>query len=100
MRASKRKNAEDKDMLHRKKRVSSSLPELDRLLGSLFIGDNVVWYDEAGSLAHLFCYHLIRDAVERTKPVIYVSFDHSPKSILEKLGPLRAGPVALGLDFP
>ena len=85
-------------MLHRKKRVSSGLPELDRLLGSLFIGDNVIWYDQAGSLARLFCYHLIREAVEQKKPVIYVSFDHSPKSILERLGPLAENQQLTILD--
>jgi transcriptional regulator with XRE-family HTH domain len=85
-------------MQHRKKRVSSGLPDLDRLMGSLFIGDNVIWYDEAGSLAHLFCYHLIRDALEHRKPAIFVSFDHSPKSILERLGPLAENQQLTILD--
>jgi transcriptional regulator with XRE-family HTH domain len=67
-------------------------------MGSLFIGDNVIWYDEAGSLARLFCYHLIRDALEHKKPAIYVSFDHSPKSILEKLGPLAENQQLTVLD--
>jgi len=72
----------------RKKRVSSGVRQLDRLLGNLFIGDNVVWYDEAGSLALLFGSHLIKESVSKKKPVIYVSFDRSPRNLLDQLGPL------------
>ena len=32
-------------------RLASGVSQLDRLLGGLFIGDNVVWHDDAGSLA-------------------------------------------------
>ncbi|MEF8823419.1 MAG: hypothetical protein V5B78_06620 [Desulfohalobiaceae bacterium] len=70
-----------------KKRVSSGVAYLDRVLGSLFIGDNVVWHDEAGSLAFVFGYTLIAESVRRQKPVIYVSFDRSPKNLLDMLGP-------------
>ena len=38
----------------KKKRVSSGIPELDRLLGDLFIGDNVLWYEDAGSFSARF----------------------------------------------
>lgn len=69
-------------------RISSGVPELDRLLGGLFIGDNVVWYDDAGSLAGVFCTHFIQASQAGDKAVVYVSFDRSPKNLLEKLGPL------------
>ena len=71
-----------------KKRIPSGVPYLDRVLGSLFIGDNVVWHDEAGSLAFVFAYNLVADSVRRQRPVIYVSFDRSPKNLLDMLGPL------------
>jgi hypothetical protein len=32
-----------------KKRVSTGLRALDQRLDGLFIGDNVIWYDEAGA---------------------------------------------------
>ncbi|MBW2721542.1 MAG: hypothetical protein JRC67_04865, partial [Deltaproteobacteria bacterium] len=38
-----------------RKRVASGVSPLDRLLGGLYIGDNVVWHDDAGSLASVFC---------------------------------------------
>lgn len=75
-------------MFKRKTRVSSGLSHLDRLLGGLFIGDNVVWYDDAGSLAAAFSFNFIQESIDGNKDLVYVSFDRSPKTILEDLGPL------------
>jgi len=36
-------------MLLEKLRVASGVSQLDHLLGGLYIGDNVVWYDDAGT---------------------------------------------------
>ena len=75
-------------MFTEKKRVSTGLKPLDQRLGGLFIGDNVIWYDEAGSLAFPFTLNFIRESQNLKKPLIYVTFDRSPKSLLEELGPL------------
>ena len=75
-------------MFKKKIRVSSGVSQLDSLLGGLFIGDNVVWYDDAGSLAAGFAFNFIAESQSQKKPLIYVSFDRSPKTILEDLGPL------------
>nr|WP_321464455.1 helix-turn-helix domain-containing protein [uncultured Desulfobulbus sp.] len=72
----------------KKKRVSSGIDQLDNLLGDLFIGDNVLWYEDAGSFSSTFCVHFIRQSLREKKPVIYVSFDRSPKNVLTFLGPL------------
>ncbi len=72
----------------KKKRVSSGISELDRLLGDLFIGDNVLWYEDAGSVSAVFCLHFIRESLARKKPLIYVTFDRSPKNVVSFLGPL------------
>lgn len=72
----------------RRQRVTSGVSHLDRLLGGLFIGDNVVWYDDAGSLASVFCLNLIQASEASDKPIIYVTFDRSPKNLVEKLGAL------------
>ena len=69
-------------------RISSGVSHLDRLLGGLFIGDNVVWHDDAGSLASVFCLNFIQASQAQKKPIIYVSFDRSPKNLLDKLGTL------------
>jgi transcriptional regulator with XRE-family HTH domain/KaiC/GvpD/RAD55 family RecA-like ATPase len=69
-------------------RVASGVSQLDKLLGGLFIGDNVVWHDDAGSLASVFCLNFIQASLAQNRPLIYVSFDRSPKNLLDKLGPL------------
>ena len=78
--------------------VASGIHQLDRILGSLLIGDNVIWYDDAGSLAWPFCANLIQSSQAQNKPVIYVSFDRSPRNLLEKLGPLAENPALTILD--
>ena len=75
-------------MDRKKIRVSSGVTQLDGLLGGLFIGDNVVWYDDAGSLASVFINNFIKKSKFENRPIIFVNFDHSPKNILERLGPL------------
>jgi transcriptional regulator with XRE-family HTH domain/KaiC/GvpD/RAD55 family RecA-like ATPase len=69
-------------------RIATGVNQLDRLLGGLFIGDNVLWHDDAGSLASVFCLNFIQASQTQNKPIIYVSFDRSPRNLLEKLGPL------------
>jgi transcriptional regulator with XRE-family HTH domain/KaiC/GvpD/RAD55 family RecA-like ATPase len=75
-------------MLNEKKRVSTGLRALDQRLDGLFIGDNVIWYDEAGSLAFPFALNFIQESQKQNRPLIYITFDRSPKSLVEELGPL------------
>ena len=78
--------------------VSSGVNQLDRLLGGLYIGDNVIWYDDAGSLATVFCLNFMKASQIQKKPLIYVSFDRSPKNLLEKLGTLANNRLLTILD--
>ena len=79
--------------------TSSGVADLDRLLGGgIFFGDNVVWYDDAGSLAPVFCLNFIRLSLEQNLPVIYVNFDHSITQMLELLGSLADNPNLTILD--
>jgi hypothetical protein len=55
--------------------VSTWIQYLDELLGWLFIGDNVIWYDDAGSLASAFCHNFLQSSQNLKKDLIYVSFD-------------------------
>ncbi|MDJ0914466.1 MAG: helix-turn-helix domain-containing protein [Desulfobacterales bacterium] len=75
-------------MFKKRVRVSSGIDALDRLLSGVFIGDNVIWYDDAGSLANAFSFNFIQESQSHNKSLIYVNFDRSPKKILEDLGPL------------
>lgn len=85
-------------MFSEKERVSTGLAELDRCLDGLFIGDNVIWYDEAGSLAFPFTLNFIQESQKRNKPLIYVTFDRSPKTLVAELGPLAQDPQLTILD--
>ena len=86
-------------MVSKKTMISSGTKQLDNILGGgIFIGDNVVWYDDAGSLAHLFCLNFIKSFKERKKPLIYLSFDRSIKNLLEQLGPLADYPLLTIMD--
>ena len=85
-------------MLLEKLRVASGVSQLDHLLGGLYIGDNVVWYDDAGSLAAVYCLNFIQASQAQNRPLIYVSFDRSPKNLLEKLGVLAQNNQLIILD--
>ena len=85
-------------MVTEKLRVASGVSQLDRLLEGLYIGDNVIWHDDAGSLAAVFCLNFIQASQAQNKPLIYVSFDRSPKNLLDKLGALAQNPQLTILD--
>lgn len=85
-------------MTSKKLRVASGVSQLDRFLDGLYIGDNVIWHDDAGSLASVFCLNFIQISQAQEKPLIYVSFDRSPKNLLDKLGPLAQNKQLIILD--
>ncbi|MGD9009725.1 MAG: cupin domain-containing protein [Desulfobacteraceae bacterium] len=85
-------------MFTEKTRVSTGLLGLDQRLDGLFIGDNVIWYDEAGSLAFPFSLNFIQESQRQRKPLIYVLFDRSPKTLVAELGPLAEDAQLIILD--
>jgi len=86
-------------MVSEKTKISSGISRLDILLGGgPFIGDNVVWYDEVGSLAPVFWLNFIKVSQKENKPLIFLSFDRSVKNLLELLGPLAKNPLLTVLD--
>lgn len=78
--------------------ATSGVGQLDRLMGGLYIGDNVVWHDDAGSLASLFSLNFMESSRTREKPLVYVTFDRSPKNLMDKLGALAENPMLTILD--
>ena len=85
-------------MFKKQIRVSSGVSQLDRQLGGLFIGDNVVWYDDAGSLASLFCLNFIRESQQQRKEIKH---DRRWLHGLILLGMLLHGAMELtGMDAP
>ncbi len=81
-----------------RERISSGVQDLDTLLEGLHVGDNVVWYDHAGSLAPVFCHHFLEASRQAGEPLVYVSFDRSPRNLLDQLGALAEYPGLTILD--
>jgi len=57
---------------------------LDRLLGGLRAGDNVVWQVDSGAPVEFFIKRFLATASEADTSVIFVSFSHSPQSIINR----------------
>jgi transcriptional regulator with XRE-family HTH domain len=66
-------------------KISSGINDLDRLIDSLYIGDNVVWEVDAGTSYDIFIKNFIIRSIYDLQKVIYVSFNRSPHSILYEL---------------
>ncbi len=63
-------------------KISTGIKDLDSLIDSAYIGDNVVWETEAGASEDIFMLNFITRSLLEDKDVIYVSFNRSPQSIL------------------
>ncbi|MFZ3137354.1 MAG: helix-turn-helix domain-containing protein [Thermodesulfovibrionales bacterium] len=67
-------------------KIYSGINDLDTLIDSLYVGDNVVWEVEAGTAPEVFILNFIRQSFSENRDVIYVSFNKSPQTILQKIG--------------
>ncbi len=77
---------------------TTGIDDLDQKLGGLFIGDNVIWYDAAGSLAPPFAVNFMQASLAENKALIFISFDRSPKTLVHDLGALADDPGLTILD--
>lgn len=64
------------------KKISTGIKDLDSLIDSAHIGDNMVWETEAGTSEDIFIQNFITESLEEDRDVIYASFNRSPQSIL------------------
>ena len=67
-------------------KIFSGITDLDNLIDSLYVGDNVVWEVEAGTAPEIFMLNFLRQSLSEDRNVIYVSFNQSPHTILQKIG--------------
>ncbi len=63
-------------------KISTGITDLDSLIDSAYIGDNMVWETEAGTSRDIFMLNFINRSLSEDRDVIYVSFNRSPQSIL------------------
>ncbi|HLN20981.1 MAG TPA: circadian clock protein KaiC [Bacteroidales bacterium] len=75
-------------------RVSSGIPELDKMLGSkgFFKGSSVLISGTAGTGKSSLCAHLAYAACRRKEKVLYFSLEESPKQITRNM-------LSIGLDL-
>ncbi len=66
-------------------KISSGIQDLDNLTEFLHIGDNVVWEIDAGTSYDVFIKSFIKQSFLENQKVIYISFNRSPQSILNKI---------------
>lgn len=67
-------------------KIFSGIRDLDNLIDSLYVGDNVVWEIEAGTSPEVFALNFIRQSFSENKHVTYISFNKSPQTILQHIG--------------
>ena len=79
-------------------KISSGIRDLDVLIDSLYIGDNVVWEVEAGTPYTVFIQNFIKKAFLEDKNVIYISFNKSPSSIFQQIGKIPSNNNFILLD--
>jgi transcriptional regulator with XRE-family HTH domain/KaiC/GvpD/RAD55 family RecA-like ATPase len=67
-------------------KIFSGINDLDNLMDSLYVGDNVVWEVEAGTYPEIFVINFITQSFSEDRNVIYISFNKSPHTILQQIG--------------
>jgi Nif-specific regulatory protein len=65
-------------------RFTSGLPEIDRLIGGVLVGDNVIWEADSGVPVDLFMSSFLEACESEKTPLIYVSFNSSPQTISKR----------------
>lgn len=77
-------------------RPTTGVPEIDRLIGGIALGDNVVWEVDSGAPVDGFVSSFLSACEENATPVVYVSFNRSPQTITNRyVGMLTEGRFTL-----
>lgn len=65
----------------RAEKLTSGVEELDRLIGGVMPGDNLVWEVDSGAPVEAFVTSFLSGCEAEGSPVVYVSFNRSPQTI-------------------
>lgn len=79
-------------------RISSGIDDLDNIIDSLYIGDNVVWEVEAGTSYETFIYNFIQQSLKDRQRVFYISFNRSPQGIFNEIGDFLGSDLFVLID--
>jgi transcriptional regulator with PAS, ATPase and Fis domain len=65
-------------------RPTTGIIDVDRMVGGIQAGDNVVWEIDSGVAGDSFISQFVTSCEESAVPVVYVSFNRSPQTIAAK----------------
>jgi DNA-binding NtrC family response regulator len=69
-------------------RPTTGIAEVDRAIGGVISGDNLVWEIDSGVAGDHFISNFVEACEEGEVPVVYVSFNRSPQTIASKYAKL------------
>jgi len=79
-------------------KIYSGITDLDNLIDSLYVGDNVVWEVDAGTAPEIFVLNFMQQSFSESRDVIYISFNKSPQTIFQKIGEIPSKEKFILLD--
>ena len=71
-------------------KLSTGIEEIDRLIGGVLAGDNLVWEVDSGAPIDKFMLSFVSACEAAGTPVVYVSFNRSPQTIFNTYGNLMS----------
>ena len=71
-------------------RPTTGIPDVDKAIGGVIAGDNLVWEIDSGVAGDHFVSSFIKASEEGGTPVVYVSFNRSPQTIAAKYAKLMS----------
>jgi len=71
-------------------RPTTGIPEVDKAIGGVIAGDNLVWQIDSGVAGDQFISSFVRSCEQGGIPVVYVSFNRSPQTIASKYARLMS----------
>ena len=69
---------------------TTGVPEVDKAIGGVIAGDNLVWETDSGVAGDHFISSFVRSCEQGGIPVVYVSFNRSPQTIASKYARLMS----------
>lgn len=69
---------------------TTGIPEVDKTIGGVIAGDNLVWEIDSGVAGDHFISSFVRSCEQGGIPVVYVSFNRSPQTIASKYARLMS----------
>ena len=61
--------------------LTTGIEEIDRLVGGILPGDNIVWEVDSGAPVDRFVSSFLAASEAERSPVTYISFNRSPQTI-------------------